>query len=59
MFGHSEKRDGDLTTGEYNVLLPDGRKQVRNSFNFFGTGTGSNGKLLFSAVDFLFTDCSI
>lgn len=34
MFGHSEKRDGDLTTGQYNVLLPDGRKQVRNSFNF-------------------------
>ena len=29
-FGHTEKRDGDLTTGEYNVLLPDGRKQVRN-----------------------------
>lgn len=27
-FGHSEQRDGDLTTGEYNVLLPDGRKQV-------------------------------
>ncbi|CAH0714239.1 unnamed protein product, partial [Brenthis ino] len=27
-FGHSEQRDGDVTTGEYNVLLPDGRKQV-------------------------------
>ncbi|KAJ0175690.1 hypothetical protein K1T71_008849 [Dendrolimus kikuchii] len=27
-FGHSEQRDGDLATGEYNVLLPDGRKQV-------------------------------
>lgn len=27
-FGHSEQRDGDLTTGEYNVVLPDGRKQV-------------------------------
>lgn len=23
-------RDGDLATGQYNVLLPDGRKQVRN-----------------------------
>lgn len=29
-FGHSEKRDGLLTTGQYNVLLPDGRKQVRH-----------------------------
>ncbi|XP_026315674.1 pro-resilin-like isoform X1 [Hyposmocoma kahamanoa] len=27
-FGHSEQRDGDLATGEYNVVLPDGRKQV-------------------------------
>lgn len=27
-FGHKEQRDGDLTTGEYNVLLPDGRKQI-------------------------------
>lgn len=27
-FGHSEQRDGDLATGQYNVLLPDGRKQV-------------------------------
>ena len=28
-FGHSEMRDGDFATGQYNVLLPDGRKQVR------------------------------
>lgn len=27
-FGHQESRDGDVATGEYNVLLPDGRKQV-------------------------------
>lgn len=27
-FGHKESRDGDLTTGRYYVLLPDGRKQV-------------------------------
>lgn len=27
-FGHSEQRDGDKATGEYNVLLPDGRKQI-------------------------------
>ncbi|KAM3964300.1 resilin [Aphomia sociella] len=27
-FGHSEQRDGDTATGEYNVELPDGRKQV-------------------------------
>lgn len=27
-FGHSESRDGDKARGEYNVLLPDGRKQV-------------------------------
>lgn len=26
-FGHKESRDGDLAMGEYNVLLPDGRKQ--------------------------------
>lgn len=31
-FGHSEKRDGLLTTGQYNVLLPDGRKQVRTPY---------------------------
>lgn len=27
-FGHRESRDGDVATGEYNVLLPDGRKQI-------------------------------
>lgn len=27
-FGHMEQRDGDLTTGRYYVLLPDGRKQI-------------------------------
>lgn len=27
-FGHKEERDGDVATGEYNVLLPDGRKQI-------------------------------
>ncbi|XP_059049640.1 pro-resilin-like [Achroia grisella] len=27
-FGHSEQRDGDTATGEYNVELPDGRKQI-------------------------------
>ncbi|GBP39173.1 Pro-resilin [Eumeta japonica] len=27
-FGHSEERNGDFTSGEYNVLLPDGRKQI-------------------------------
>uniref|UniRef100_A0A182W834 Uncharacterized protein n=1 Tax=Anopheles minimus TaxID=112268 RepID=A0A182W834_9DIPT len=26
-FGHEEMRDGDFTTGKYNVLLPDGRRQ--------------------------------
>lgn len=31
-FGHSEMRDGDFTTGQYNVLLPDGRKQVRKFY---------------------------
>lgn len=29
-FGHMEQRDGDLTTGRYYVLLPDGRKQIVN-----------------------------
>lgn len=27
-FGHKEQRDGDFTTGEYNVLLSDGRTQI-------------------------------
>lgn len=27
-FGHSEQRDGSFASGKYNVLLPDGRKQV-------------------------------
>lgn len=27
-FGHKESRDGDVATGQYNVLLPDGRKQI-------------------------------
>lgn len=27
-FGHKESRDGDVAIGEYNVLLPDGRKQI-------------------------------
>merc|ERR1712071_220617 len=26
--GHSESRDGDNTKGQYNVVLPDGRRQV-------------------------------
>lgn len=32
-FGQTEMRDGDLTTGQYNVLLPDGRKQVSTFLN--------------------------
>lgn len=27
-FGHKESRQGDLATGMYYVLLPDGRKQI-------------------------------
>jgi len=27
-FGHKETRDGDMTSGSYHVLLPDGRLQV-------------------------------
>jgi len=26
--GHNENRDGDKTKGSYEVILPDGRKQV-------------------------------
>ena len=26
--GHSEKRNGDKTDGQYYVVLPDGRRQV-------------------------------
>lgn len=32
-FGHEEMRDGDYTTGKYNVLLPDGRRQVSYKFD--------------------------
>jgi collagen type III alpha len=27
-FGHQESREGDVVTGEYRVLLPDGRTQI-------------------------------
>jgi len=27
-FGHEETRDGDMTSGSYSVLLPDGRMQM-------------------------------
>ncbi|EFN75108.1 Pro-resilin, partial [Harpegnathos saltator] len=27
-YGHTETRDGDRAQGEFNVLLPDGRKQI-------------------------------
>lgn len=27
-YGHTESRDGDRAQGEFNVLLPDGRKQI-------------------------------
>lgn len=27
-FGHTETRDGDRAQGEFNVVLPDGRKQI-------------------------------
>lgn len=27
-YGHKETRDGDRAQGEFNVLLPDGRKQI-------------------------------
>ncbi|XP_068208653.1 cuticle protein 19-like [Palaemon carinicauda] len=27
-FGHSESSDGNVVTGEYFVLLPDGRRQI-------------------------------
>lgn len=27
-FGYQETRDGDQVQGSYNVLLPDGRKQI-------------------------------
>jgi hypothetical protein len=30
-FGHKEQREGSVATGKYYVLLPDGRKQVRES----------------------------
>lgn len=51
-FGHSESRDGDLATGQFNVLLPDGRRQVveyeadadgfRPQIRYEGTKRGSN-----------------
>lgn len=27
-FGHNEKKSGDRTTGSYDVVLPDGRRQI-------------------------------
>ena len=29
-FSHAESKSGQLTQGEYSVLLPDGRRQVRD-----------------------------
>ncbi|VVC97353.1 unnamed protein product [Leptidea sinapis] len=52
-FGHSEQRDGDVTTGEYNVVLPDGRKQIveyeadqdgyKPQIRYEGNGAGFGG----------------
>lgn len=31
-FGHEETRDGDRVVGEYQVLLPNGYRQVNNCY---------------------------
>ncbi|MPD07021.1 Pro-resilin [Portunus trituberculatus] len=37
-YSHSTNSDGDLTTGEYRVLLPDGRTQVVTYTSSLSTG---------------------
>ena len=46
VFNHGSKSDGDVTEGEYRVLLPDGRTQVNFEFQCF-LKTENPGNLVF------------
>ncbi|CAL4140333.1 unnamed protein product [Meganyctiphanes norvegica] len=43
-FSHVENNDGQVTRGEYRVLLPDGRTQV---VKFFDDGNGFNAEVTY------------
>ena len=43
-YSHVESSDGDVTRGEYRVLLPDGRTQV---VTFFDDGNGYNAEVTY------------
>lgn len=43
-YGHQETRNDQMTTGQYHVLLPDGRIQ---SVEYYVDGTGYHAKVTY------------